>query len=70
MEDGGAGSYLAVALIMPSVGPGIDKGRIWFYIDKVVEYPQEHGCSGLDALLLEGVPLRSVSMLVTLLVRA
>ena len=29
MEDGGAGSYLAEALIMPSVGPGTDKGRIW-----------------------------------------
>jgi len=41
---------------MSSVGPDIDKGRIWFYIDKVVEYPKEHGCSGVDAPLLEGVP--------------
>ena len=40
---------------MPSVGPGIDKGRIWFYINKVVDYPKEHGCSGVDAPLLEGV---------------
>ena len=56
LEDGVAGSYLADALVMPSVGPGIDKGRIWFFIDKVVEYPKEHGCSGVDTPLLEGVP--------------
>ena len=56
LEDDSAGSYLAEALIMSSVGPDIDKGRIWFYIDKVVEYPKEHGCSGVDAPLLEGVP--------------
>ena len=55
MEDDSAGSYLAEALIMPSVGPSIIKGRSWFYIDKVVEYPNEHGCSGVDAPLLEGV---------------
>ena len=40
---------------MPSVGPGIDKGRIWFYIDRVVDYLKKHGCSGVDAPLLEGV---------------
>ena len=48
---------------MPSVGPGIDKGRIWFYIDKVVEYPKKHGCSGVDALLLEGVPFEVQDLL-------
>jgi len=58
LEDGGVGLYWAEALIMPSVGPGIDKGRIWFYIDKVVDYPKEHGCSGVDAPLLEGVPFQ------------
>ena len=51
----GAGSYLAEALIMSSVGPRIDKRRIWFYINKVVYYPK-HCCSGVDAPLLEGVP--------------
>ena len=56
LEDGGVGLYWAEALIMPSVGPSIDKGRIWFYINKVVDYPKEHGCSGVDAPLLEGVP--------------
>jgi len=56
LEDGGAVSYLAELLIMPSVGPDIDKGRIWFYIEKVVEYPKKHGCSGVDAPLLGNVP--------------
>ena len=56
LEDGSAGPYLAEALIMPSVGPVIDKGMFWFYIDTVVEYPKEHGCSGVDATLLHGVP--------------
>ena len=55
--------YLAEALILPSVGPGIDKGRIWFYIDKVVEYPKKHGCSGVDELLLEGVPFEVQDLL-------
>jgi len=55
LEDGRAGLYLAEALIIPSVGSSIHKGRIWFYINKVVEYPKEHGCSGVDAPLLEGV---------------
>ena len=55
LEDGGVGFYWAEALSMSSVGPGIDKGRIWFYINKVVDYPKEHGCSGVDAPLLEGV---------------
>ena len=40
---------------MPFVGPSIDKGRIWFYINKVVDYPKKHGCSGVDMPLLEGV---------------
>jgi len=56
LEDGGAGSYLAEGLIMPSVGPSIDKGRIWFYINKVVDYLKKYGCSGVEAQLLEGVP--------------
>ena len=40
---------------MPSVGPSIDKGRIWFYINKVVDYPKKHGSFGVDMPLLEGV---------------
>jgi len=49
LEDGGADSYLAEELIMPSVGPSIDKG---FNNNNVVDYPKKHSCSGVGAPLL------------------
>ena len=50
MEDGGAGSYLAEALIMPSVGPGTDmedlEGRYGVCVAQ----------TGICSLRQEGIP--------------
>ena len=56
LEDGGACSDLAEALVVPSDSLSIDKWRIWYNIHKVVHYLEEHSCSGVVAPVLEGVP--------------
>jgi hypothetical protein len=56
LEDGGACSGLAEALVVPSDSLSIDKWRIWYNIYKVVHYLEEHSCSGVVAPVLESVP--------------
>ena len=73
LEDDSAGSYLAEALSMSSVGPDIDKGvgvgpgtistMLWSILKSMVVLVLMRPCWRVSHL-------RSVSMLVTVLVRA